>query len=214
MDVMEYGNPAASIVLIQPIDARDADSIESEIAAIRAFSGEEFRLNAFRVDNWNKDLSPWQAPAVFGKEEFGNGAADTLAEIVKFCGDRTKTYYLGGYSLAGLFALWAACQTDIFSGIAAASPSVWFPGFADYMKDHPIKSNCVYLSLGKKEEKARNPVMAAVGDRMREVYDHLTALDIRCILEWNEGNHFRDADLRTAKAFAWVMKQKRAGAFR
>lgn len=214
MDVMEYGNPAASIVLIQPIDARDADSIESEIAAIRAFSGEEFRLNAFRVDNWNKDLSPWQAPAVFGKEEFGNGAADTLAEIVKFCGDRTKTYYLGGYSLAGLFALWAACQTDIFSGIAAASPSVWFPGFADYMKDHPIKSNCVYLSLGKKEEKARNPVMAAVGDRMHEVYDHLTALDIRCILEWNEGNHFRDADLRTAKAFAWVMKQKRAEAFR
>ena len=26
-------------------------------------------------------------------------------------------------------------------------------------------------------------------------------------LEWNEGNHFRDAGLRMAKAFAWVMNQ-------
>ena len=25
-------------------------------------------------------------------------------------------------------------------------------------------------------------------------------------LEWNPGNHFRDPGLRTAKAFAWVMK--------
>ena len=35
---------------------------------------------------------------------------------------------LGGYSLAGLFALWASTQTDLFYGVAAASPSVWFPG--------------------------------------------------------------------------------------
>lgn len=71
-----------------------------------------------------------------------------------------------------------------------------------------MKSENVYLSLGDKEEKARNPVMATVGDRIREAYELLKKQNINCILEWNEGNHFKDADLRTAKAFSWVMKQK------
>jgi len=98
-------------------------------------------------------------------------------------------------------------QTDRFRGAAAASPSVWFPGFADYMKEHRIRTGAVYLSLGDREEKTRNPVMATVGDRIKEVHALLEERGINCILEWNEGNHFRDADIRTAKAFAWVMKQ-------
>ena len=30
---------------------------------------------------------------------------------------------------------------------------------------------------------------------------------INHILEWNEGNHFQDADIRTAKAFLWTIKE-------
>ena len=30
---------------------------------------------------------------------------------------------------------------------------------------------------------------------------------VDCILEWNQGNHFKDADLRTAKAFSWVLNR-------
>ena len=63
----------------------------------------------------------------------------------------------------------------------------------------------VYLSLGDREEKVRNRIMAAVGDRIREAYDLLLEREIDCVLEWNEGNHFKDADIRTAKAFAWVL---------
>ena len=39
---------------------------------------------------------------------------------------------LGGYSLAGLFALWASTQMGLFYGIAATSPSVWFPGWMEF----------------------------------------------------------------------------------
>ncbi len=124
---------------------------------------------------------------------------------MKFCEDRSKTYFIGGYSLAGLFALWAAYQTDLFAGAAAASPSLWFPGFADYMKEHALKTSRVYLSLGDKEEKARNPVTAAVGDRVRAAYSLLKEQGAECVLEWNEGNHFKDADLRTARAFSWII---------
>lgn len=119
-------------------------------------------------------------------------------------------YYLGGYSLAGLFALWAAYQTDVFKGVVAASPSVWFPGFAEYMKKNEIKTNTVYLSLGNREEKTRNPIMANVGDRIREAYVLLKERGVNCILEWNEGNHFKDADIRTARAFAWALNNKTA----
>ena len=50
--------------------------------------------------------------------------------------------------------------------------------------------------------------MATVGDRIREAYSLITEQNIDSILEWNEGNHFKDADLRTAKAFSWVMKRR------
>ena len=207
LETYEFGDVNADTVLIQPVDDHDLSGIENEVARIAESCGKSFRLIAVKVDNWNVDLSPWKAPAVFGKEDFGGGAEDTLAEILKLCSDESKTYYIGGYSLAGLFALWAAYRTDVFKGVAAASPSMWFPGFADYMKEHEIKTGSVYLSLGDKEEKARNPVMATVGDRIREAYAMLSGSGVKCTLEWNEGNHFKDADIRTAKAFSWVINE-------
>ena len=131
----------------------------------------------------------------------------TLTEILNLIDDKDRKYYIGGYSLAGLFAIWAACQSDAFSGVAAASPSVWFPGFLDYMKSNEIVTGEVYLSLGDREEKTRNPVMATVGDRIREAYEHLSGKGVSRILEWNQGNHFKDPDLRTAKAFSWLLTQ-------
>ena len=156
-------------------------------------------------------LSPWKAPAVFKTEDFVGGASKTLENIIALCADKNRKYYIGGYSLAGLFALWAACQTDIFSGVAAASPSVWFPGFIDYMKTYKMKSQNVYLSLGDREEKTRNPVMAQIGNCIKEEYRCLLENGINCILEWNKGNHFKEADIRTAKAFAWILNNDSSG---
>ena len=70
-----------------------------------------------------------------------------------------------------------------------------------------MKAQYVCLSLGDREEKTRNPIMATVGDRIREIHASLKSQGIDCCLEWNEGNHFRDPDLRTARAFARVMKE-------
>ena len=207
MKKYEYGNRDSSNILIQMVDDHDLAVIESEVSIIKDLAGDDFRLIAFKVNDWNKDLSPWEAPPVFGNEGFCGGAEDTLAEVLSDIGDEGERYYIGGYSLAGLFALWTAYQTDIFSGVAAASPSVWFPGFDKYMKDHAIRTDIVYLSLGDREERTRNQVMSTVGDRIREAHEYLTETGIDCNLEWNQGNHFRDADLRTAKAFAWVLNR-------
>ena len=205
MTVYEFGDAGADTVLIQPVDDHDLSGIENEVALIAESCSRNFHIIAAKVDNWNTDLSPWKAPAVFGKDDFGGGAEETLAEILKLCSNEGKTYYIGGYSLAGLFALWAAYRTGVFKGVAAASPSMWFPGFADYMQENEIKTGAVYLSLGDKEEKAHNPVMATVGDRIRDAYALLSGRGVKCTLEWNEGNHFKDADVRTAKALLWVL---------
>ena len=109
----EYGNPEADVVLIQLTGEHELAVLENEVKEIRkrASSGElDFRFIAAKVENWNDELSPWKAPAVFKNEDFGGGAAETLEKILALCTDPGKTYYIGGYSLAGLFALWAAYQ--------------------------------------------------------------------------------------------------------
>lgn len=205
MKIYEFGDSKADIILIQPVDEYDLAGIENEFSFISSSCNKSFKLIAIAIDKWNNDLSPWTSPAVFGKEDFGDGAKETLNEILKLCTSKNKKYFIGGYSLAGLFALWATYQTDIFNGVAAASPSMWFPKFIDYMKANDIKANTVYLSLGDKEEKTRNQVMATVGDKIREAYDMLSKQGLKCILEWNEGNHFKNPDIRTAKAFSWLI---------
>ena len=207
MELFQFGNPEAKAVLIQPVGAHDPAGIEREIAEIQKRTKTPFSLLALKTADWNTELSPWKADAVFGNAPFGGGAAAALSEICALTGERDRTYYIGGDSLAGLFALWAACQTDIFEGVSAASPSVWFPGFTDYLKKNEIQSRAVYLSLGDREAGTRNPVMASVGNKIRETYDILNRRGVPCCLEWNPGNHFQNADRRTAKAFAWLLNR-------
>ena len=212
-----YGEKNARFLLIQFVDDHDLSVMDQETEEIAARTGVPFLLVAVPVTDWNDDLSPWSAPAVFGNHPFGGRAEETLrnlqANVIpalkkEFVPAQDCRLILGGYSLAGLFALWAAHTSDEWQGVAAASPSVWFPGFSEFAKKSPIHAQAVYLSLGDREERTRNPVMAGVGDSIRSLHA-LYAENPRLItaLEWNEGNHFRDAGLRTAKAFAWVIQK-------
>lgn len=213
-----YENGISNTFLIQPVDEHELELLSREAELIKELSSNvPFTLIAFLIDDWNTELSPWQAPAVFGNESFGSGAAQTLSFITEcllpeinnmYPSNIKKCFYLGGYSLAGLFALWSAYQIDQLCGIAAVSPSVWFPGWKSYIDSHSIYTSKVYLSLGKKEEKIRNELMKNVGDNIRCQYE-LLCKEIskeRCTLEWNEGNHFSDPEIRTAKGFAWLLK--------
>jgi len=218
--MMAYGGAGAKCLLIQPVDGHDLAQMETEIAAIREQTQTPFLLAPVEMIRWNEDLSPWPAPPVFGKEGFGEGAKKTLQEIreeIIPCAKREHglpedvKIILGGYSLAGLFALWCGHETNLFHGIAAASPSVWFPGFPEYAKQHPLQAKTVYLSLGDTEERTRNPVMRQVGGGIRALYEQYKETpDVTSVLEWNEGNHFRDTGLRTARAFAWTVNALKA----
>lgn len=213
-----YGNPHTSHLLIQPVGAQDlSGGLEEEVSCLEKMAGEDFLLAAFEIRNWNQELSPWEAPPVWGTETFGNGAPETLDFILRDLLPELKRRFslsseipviLGGYSLAGLFSLWAAYQTDVFSGIAAVSPSVWFPGWMKYALSHPLKTSRIYLSLGDKEERTRNQIMKTVGDNLRELHHHYSTQTrtLSCTLEWNPGGHFQDPEGRTARGFEWSIK--------
>ena len=204
-----YQDEAATHLLIQPIDEHDLELLDQEIEAIKKMSDKPFSLVAFMIKDWNQELTPWAAPAVFGKVPFGSGAEKTLefitSRLLPEVQENIPHLILGGYSLAGLFALWSGYQTDKFDGIVAASPSVWFPKWIEYATDNKLLAKSIYLSLGDKEEKAKNPVMAQVGNAIRRQNGLLTGQMDNTILEWNPGNHFVDSEKRTAKGFAWVM---------
>lgn len=218
MEVYNFGNEESNTVLIQPVGDHDMALLANEVKLIRELSmSSDFRLIAIKVDNWNDDLSPWESPAVFGPEGFGGGADETLKyvlgeviEPLKRQASNELRLYIGGYSLAGLFAFWTIYQSNIFSGCVAASPSAWFPGLEEYISDKEPLTDKIYLSLGDKEEKTRNPVMSQVGNAIRGIYDQLRQkVGVNVTLEWNQGNHFMEPDLRIAKGFAWILKLRR-----
>ena len=209
------GEASTEYLLLQMTGEHELQSIDHEVAAITQ-SGRKYLFAAVPVSNWNDALSPWEAPAVWGKQGFGGNAATTLRFLTeqviptlkqRFNLPESVKIILGGYSLAGLFALWASTQTDLFYGIAAASPSVWFSGWMEFEQQRSIQAQRVYLSLGDKEEHTKNTVMAAVGDNIRTLHSRLAERGTDCTLEWNSGGHFKDADLRTAKAFQWAMEE-------
>lgn len=210
-----YITDAAKYLLIQPVDEHDIKVLDNEVVQIQNNTDKQFSLIAFNIEDWNNELSPWEAPPAFGNKSFGSGAKDTLEFIEtrliptvkeKYnLGDEIK-FILGGYSLAGLFSLWSVYKSNTFLGIAAASPSVWFNGWEEFMNNNTPLSNTFYLSLGDSEEKTKNKVMSAVGDNIRKQEELLKNDNINTILEWNKGGHFNDSDLRVAKAFTWCIE--------
>ena len=209
-----YRHEESHSLFLQPVDEHDEGLLDRQLELMER-APLPFALAAFSIRDWNVELSPWEAPPVFGKQPFGGGAGETLRflterllpELRGRCNlENEAALCLGGYSLAGLFALWAGTQTSLFTGLAAASPSVWFPGWLDFVKANPVCAPYVYLSLGDREERAKNPVMASVGNCIREQYALLQSENCAA-LEWNPGNHFQQSEQRTAKAFLWLARQ-------
>ena len=213
-----YLNEDTEYILIQPVDENDISVLDNEVKHIEENTDRNFSLVAFKIEDWNRELTPWEMPLLRGKGNFGDGAAGTLefikndlilavSEYINIENKEIK-YILGGYSLAGLFSLWSGYQTDIFEGIAAVSPSVWYKGWIEYVEAEKPLSEKIYLSLGDTEEKTKHQILSKIGNNIRKQHEILeNSENVKTVLEWNEGNHFKNPDIRTAKGFLWVMNK-------
>lgn len=191
------------------------------VSAVQKGECRPFIISSDVVQSWERDYTPWPAPALFKKTgDFEGGAAQTLSwtltswipEVIKtfgLQGEKTD-FYCMGYSLAGLCALWMLHESPRFAGGACCSGSLWYDHWLDYLNTHQIAAvgSRIYLSLGDAEANARNQRMAQVGDNTSLTYEKLAADPNvgTAFFEWNQGGHFTDAANRQAKAILWLMK--------
>lgn len=190
---------------------------------VKLGEGTDFILLCVKPKSWNDDFTPWAAPAFRAGEEAPRGMADAylscLAKEIKPYLDahyRTKPEAahtaLFGYSLGGLAAVYAIYKTDVFGAVASLSGSLWYDGFCEWMeREKPLRTDLrVYLSLGKKESRSKNPRMGRVAEctqRVREFLEQqLGHAGEFVYFTWNEGGHFHDIEGRFAKAIVWWMK--------
>ena len=190
------------------------------------------------VEQWEENFSPWCAPRVFAKgPNFGDGAQKTLNTLINQVIPWTESELteppayraLVGYSLAGLFSLWAGvsqqvargCQHDAtaphvdapaatFQRIGAVSGSFWFPGLLDYV-DQQLSGGVVglthaYLSLGDREARTPNPQIMHVRENAELLASKLESVGITSTFELNRGNHFQNVEGRMQKALDWLFK--------
>lgn len=210
-----FGSDHPDCILIQPSARHETATLEAEAEQIAALSARPFLLAAIELDDWIVDLMPWPDKNISRETEAGRHAPDTLQYILESLIPalkeqvRDRPVILGGYSLGGLFALWASACTDRFAAIAAASPSVWIKDWIPYAQKHLPTAQHIYLSLGEREEHVKNQAIARVGDCMREYHALLQAQlgPERCTLVWETGNHFTDNAGRLARAFAWCINR-------
>lgn len=205
------GDESLDIAIIRVTFEEDSSDINKEIEIINSLLNAELRNSFYLIDIRLKDyykwLSPWKAAAIPRVSEgfMGNGK-DSLEYIINNCVNKCpgKKYILGGYSLAGLFSLWSSFESDLFAAIMAASPSVWYENWENYIAVNEVKSPLIYLSLGNKEKKSGNALMRTVADKMEKTYELLRE-KTTAYFEWNEGGHFNDPSFRIAKGFAWIL---------
>ncbi|MCH4155157.1 MAG: alpha/beta hydrolase-fold protein [Muribaculaceae bacterium] len=163
--------------------------------------------------DWDKDLSPWPAGKIIsGNDNFEGKAQEYLQwiedKVVPIAPQGHKI--MAGYSMAGLFALYVPYVSDKFEAIASASGSVWFPQFFDFITSHqPAKvPRAVYLSIGDLESKSKNAYLQQTVEITRNIYEHYEASKIPTIFELHKGNHFKDYEMRLAKAITWTVEQE------
>ena len=163
-----------------------------------------FVAAGFNSDDWDSEFSPWQADAAFkNSKPFGGEGGKTLGWVLNSfipevisranCpGDTSRS--IMGYSLAGLFALWAFLENDMFVSCACCSGSLWFDKWLEYAENKHIGQNRrLYLSLGDKEEKTRNPKMSKVFDVTKKLFNIYKSEggEGKVVFEMNAGGHFR-----------------------
>ncbi len=200
------------------------NNIEEIINSIESYFDVDcsaFILLSVESGNWNRDFSPWPAPAVAkNSEDFSGGAYEYLSNLTKVIKPFIDAHYktktepentvLIGYSLGGLATLYSLYQFGTFGKIGSLSGSLWYDGWIEFIScNSPINTAAkVYLSLGKSEERSRNQRMAKVSNCTQKTFSILSKQLMsteNLILEWNNGGHFTEVSQRFNKALLWLM---------
>ncbi len=169
-----------------------------------------------QIPHWDDSLTPWTAPGLYREDpDFKGQAGATLKKLVDeiiplaqthFC-IHPSCYAIAGYSLGGLFSLYAFTQCNRFAAVASMSGSVWYDRWIDYLNNASFdvtyngKPRFAFLSIGTKEKRAAIERLHTVEDCTHRSAEIFTARGIDTHYAVGPGSHMLYVDERMKAAF-------------
>ena len=167
---------------------------------------------SIKVEDWNRYLSPYRAENPFRKGDYFSGDADTLLssiinDLIPMVENKEKKgeRYLIGYSMGGLFSLYAASLSNAWKGVGSVSGSLWYINYDKYVSSYRLLTEKIYLSLGRKEKESRNKVLRTVEEKTNIIYETIKSEGIECTFRLQEGGHFQDEEKRIRDAVSYLL---------
>ncbi|WP_072499725.1 alpha/beta hydrolase-fold protein [Olsenella phocaeensis] len=205
------GSLGADAPVVYLVDAPEFPHGVAELAA-----GRRVTLVGVPIANWDDALTPWPAPGLReGDAGFGGGGPATVGELLgevvpgveaRASLSPTKRA-ICGYSLGGLFALYAmlvgvGAGGDAGGGVSAraslgacacVSGSLWYEGWVDWLRGQAAegRGRMAYLSLGSKERRWGPPAVRRVQECMEESAELLRGWGFEVDLRMGPGNHLQ-----------------------
>lgn len=144
------------------------DSSEHPLGVPAAARGLMANVARVPVGCWGDSLTPWPAPPLgAGMEGFGGRAGETLAALARDLGPSAEAgaglaprcRAICGYSLGGLFSLYALAREGGLRACACLSGSVWYEGWVDWLRENApeCSGRYAFLSVGRREKRAGLP---------------------------------------------------------
>ena len=201
------------------------EDVQDYLPKLSAMMGKTIRsalLVCVMPTDWNRDFSPWEAEGLHADSVPFPGCAQErialLCDVVKPVVDAhfptlpdAENTLIFGYSLGGLAAMYALYERpDVFGAAGCLSGSLWYEGFMDYQKQNVGKllGKRVYLSLGRKEEKTRHPLMCRIGQCYEETHALLSAQlgSENVAFTLHNGGHGTEVPQRMLQGLQWLLQ--------
>lgn len=204
--------PGAPLVVLNTFGGEGGQAA----AALRQAGSPPCTLVAVSGLDWSRDMPPWDAPPLApGEAPFAGGAGEYLDRLLGTILPKAESGLalppawrgIAGYSLAGLFAVYALYRTDVFCRAASVSGSLWYPGLLEFVQGHAPKRlpERLYFSVGDRECRARSPSLQRVQANAEWLARFYRAQGVETCFVLNPGGHSSHAARRTAAGIAWLL---------
>lgn len=152
------------------------------------------------IGSWGATLTPWPAPALYrGEDDYAGQADQTLEWLVGEAMPAAEASAhltpaaraIVGYSLAGLFSLYAFAHDSRFAAVGCLSGSLWYDGWLEHLEGLalPASGRYAFFSLGTKERRGPQPRLKQVQERTEACVELLRRRGVQADLVMNPGGH-------------------------
>lgn len=171
-----------------------------DIAAVAV--GRRATIVTVPVSSWGANLTPWEAPGLHPDDPPFAGHAPALLDelrhdfipgVEREHGLTPSARAICGYSLGGLFALYAFLSWGELRAMASLSGSLWYPGLVAWVRDtlSDGEGRFCFFSVGKREAKAGPRIMRSVQDDMETCARICRERGCAVEVEVGPGNHMQ-----------------------